>query len=425
MDPAIDVTELARSSVDLIKDVGPAALALALVATLPGLLGRSGRTELRLALRGLVGGRRPRPRQLALGLAIPLLAVSSLSITFALEQELRNGPNRMVGTVAGPGAQDASWLLQKGTNHFMNDSRLPGRLAVGARLTPGSVTLWSELTDVVEADGDRSTSLLIARARGAGDRGVPFAVDEETARCAAPGARCTLGEGEAIVDEDLARPGGLLQVRGQTLRVVGNFADPASLLNRAVVAVHASAFDRPGGSRERPYAVIAPNELSGSMLARQVAGHTERDAVQVRSSASIRAANATFWAGNGTPLMLILVLIIMAFGSIAYFAARRGAQEQAKPALATLLALGVAPGVLARAELARALLSTLIAGVVALPIAHVVVELANSQILGFHAEVTLTMVLASMGLMVVVAATTALLLYTRVRALDVPRAMNA
>lgn len=425
MPAAVDVTQVARSTVDLVKEVGPVVLAAGLALSVAGLLRRAGRTELRLALRGLVGGRRPWPRQLVLGLAIPMLAVASLSVSLALEHELRNGPNRMVQRLAGPGAAHAQWLLQTGTNHFMNDSRLPAGLATDARRAPATVTVWSQLADVVDGAGHRSTSLVLARAGGTGDRGTPFAVVTATARCVLHDRGCAPGPGQAIVDADLASPGDVLHVRDHTLRVVANFAQPASLLNRAVVAVHDSAFDLPDGTRERPYAIIAPTAASAAALVRRIAGRPDRAAVQLRSTASIQAANATFWAGNGTPILLILILLIVAFGTIAYFTARRAAQEQAKPALATMLALGVMPGVLARAELARTLVSTLVAGAVALPLACAIVDLADSQILGFHAAVSLRMVLASMGMMVFVAAITALLLYSRVRTLEIAREMNA
>lgn len=396
---AVDVTELARSSVAVLSAAGPVALlatcaALAVVAATP-----RGRAAWMLGRRGLHGRRPSVRRQLVLGLAIPLIAVTATSVALAFELELREGPNRVLYQLVGSAGDELSWLMQSDTRHFMNDSRLPATVVGQARGAPGVALFWSQLSDLTPRTGRPITALFIARDAPDGRRDV--AVDRATARCHAGADGCAVAVDEAITDDDVARVGAIVTLRGRRLRVVAHTAEAASLLNRAVVFVHPGAFDRTGGAREPPFAAVAEGSRGRATLQNIRARQASPDELEVSGTAQIADANRRFWAGNGTPIMLILIVLVMVFGGVAFYASRNALHEHARAEIATLLAIGVPPRVLAAAELVRTALSACVAALIGGPLALAIVALANSQILGFHAAVKPVMVAASAGLMVI------------------------
>lgn len=168
-----------------------------------------------------------------------------------------------------------------------------------------------------------------------------------------------------------------------------------------VVFVHPAAFDRSDGTRESPFAAIAAGPAGRGQLDAIRSGQPTPDGLEVRSTAEIAEANRRFWAGNGTPLLLILIVMVMVFGGVAFYASRKALHEQARAEIATLLAVGVPPQVLATSELVRTALSAGMAALIGGPLAIAIVAVANAQILGFHAAVQLSMVAASAGLMVI------------------------
>ena len=166
-------------------------------------------------------------------------------------------------------------------------------------------------------------------------------VDAATARCRVTANACALADGEAVTDDDVAPVGSTVTLRGRPLRVVAHTAKAASLLNRAVVFVTPAAFDRSDGSREPPFAAVAAGGPGRSALDAARAGERTPDELAVSSTAQIADANRRFWAGNGTPIMLILILLVMVFGGVAFYASREALHEQARAEIATLLAIGV------------------------------------------------------------------------------------
>jgi hypothetical protein len=263
---------------------------------------------------------------------------------------------------------------------------------------------WSQLSDLTPRTGRPITALIIARS-GFGRDGVrgsaPVPVDSATARCRVVAHACALRAGEAVTDDDVAPVGAALTLRGRRLRIVAHTAKATSLLNRAVVFVTPAAFDRSDGSREPPFAAVGAGARGRAALDAIRARAATPGELAVSSTAQIADANRRFWAGNGTPIMLILILLVMIFGGVAFYASRKALHEQARAEIATLLAIGVPPRVLAAAELVRTALSACVAAVVGGPLAIAIVALADSQILGFHATVKPVMVAASAGLMVV------------------------
>jgi hypothetical protein len=401
---AVDVTEFARDSVSALSATGPIALALTCAALAVVVATPRGRSAWMLGRRGLHGRRPSARRQLLMGLAIPLIAVTSTSVSLGFERELREGPNRVLFQLVGGDGRELSWLMQADTRHFMNDSRLPSMAVARLRRSPATVLYWSQLSDMTPRTGHPITALIIARSGGGRDgvrESAPVPVDAGTARCRVTASTCALTDGEAVTDDDVAPVGATVTLRGRRLRVVAHTAKAASLLNRAVVFVTPAAFDRSDGSREAPFAAVAAGGPGRAALDAVRAGQAAPDELAVSSTAQIADANRRFWAGNGTPIMLILILLVMVFGGVAFYASRKALHEQARAEIATLLAIGVPPRVLGAAELVRTAISACVAALIGGPLAVAIVALADSQILGFHATVELDMVAASAGLMVV------------------------
>ena len=397
---AVDVTELARDSVAVLSATGPVTLLVTCVALAVVVATPRGRSAWMLGRRGL-HGRRPTPRrQLLMGLAIPLIAVTATSVSLAFERELREGPNRVLYQLVGNAGDELSWLMQADTHHFMNDSRLPATAVADERPPPGVALFWSQLSDLTPRSGRPITALVIARGAAGGGAAAPAPVDRSTARCRVVAHACAVAVDEAVTDDDVAPVGAIVTLRGRRLRVVAHTATAASLLNRAVVFVHPAAFDRSGGAREPPFAAVAAGARGRATLDGIRARQASPDELEVSDTPQIADANRRFWAGNGTPIMLILIVLVMVFGGVAFYAARKALHEQARAEIATLLAIGVPPHVLATAELVRTALSACVAAVIGGPLALAIVALANSQILGFHAAVQPVMVAASAGLMV-------------------------
>ncbi len=400
MSAAVDVTELARDSVGILSAAGPIALVATCLALAVVVAGARGRSAWMLGRRGLHGRRPSARRQLLMGLAIPLIAVTSTSVSLGFERELREGPNRVLFQLVGGDGRELSWLMQADTRHFMNDSRLPTAAVAGLRRSPATALYWSQLSDITPRTGNPITALIIARSGFGGSGSAPAPVDAATARCTVMAGTCRLAEGEAVTDDDVAPVGATVTLRGRPLHVVAHTAKAASLLNRAVVFVAPATFDRSDGSREPPFAAVAAGGAGRAALDAVRAGQRTPGELAVSSTAQIADANRRFWAGNGTPIMLILILLVMIFGGVAFYASRKALHEQARAEIATLLAIGVPPRVLGASELVRTAISACVAALIGGPLAVAIVALADSQILGFHATVKPAMVAASAGLMV-------------------------
>ena len=419
------MTELARGSVAVLSVAGPVALIATSIVLAGVAVSSRGRSAWMLGRRGL-HGRRPSPsRQLLMGLAIPLIAVTATSVALAFERELREGPNRVLYGLVEDDADDLSWLLQTDTRHFMNDSRLPAGAASDAIRDPRTSLLWSQLTDITPTVGLPITSLVMARSAPGSSDAAPTRVDPASARCALSRGTCVLAAGEAIADPDVAAVGATFTLHARRLRVVAHTSRPTSLLNRAVVFVHPAMFDRTGSARDVPFAAVASGAAGRAALRAIRNRQAAPGQLDLRGTTQIADANRRFWAGNGTPILLILIVMVMIFGGVAYYASRKALHEQARAEIATLLAVGVPPQVLAIGELTRTALSAGVAALVGGPIAVAVVALANSQILGFHAVVQPLMVAASAGLMVIAGIGAIVGTAVRLRRVNLAEAMAA
>lgn len=406
-----DITAAARAVLHAVRVAGPSVAVLGLVLVVAAMATRPGRARLKLALVGLSGEARRRSSTLFLtALVVPSIAVTVLAVSLALEAEVREGPNRMVDRlVAGVGEPaDLTWVMQSGTEHFMNDSRIrdSAEAAFSASSSTGVLAYWSQLAEIEFADGGRQASLVLAPAQGESAQGEgvsPLApeVDPTTSRCDLENGRCHLEPDDVVADADVGSIGEVVTIRGRELRIVAHPRDPMSLLNRAVVFTSPDLFRTPSAttpdSDAYGFIVAGPDSR---MRAEEFLETTALDDVQLITTEEVEEANSEFWAGNGTTLVLLVIAMTTLFCGASLYNARRASQEQARVSIATLRAIGLTPARSVSVDLTRTLLITIGATAIAAPCAIGVIALTNAGILGFHAMVTPTMVVAGAGILV-------------------------
>ncbi len=425
-----DITAAARAVLHAVRIAGPGVAGLGLVLVMAAVTTRPGRARLKLALVGLSGEARRRSSTLFLtALVVPSIAVTVLAVSLALEAEVREGPNRMVDRlVAGVGEPaDLTWVMQSGTEHFMNDSRIrdSAEAAFSASSSPGVLAYWSQLAEIGFADGGRQASLVLAPAQGEGVSLLAPEVDPTSAQCELENGRCHLEPHAVVADADVGGIGEVVTIRGRDLRIVAHPLDPMSLLNRAVVFTSPDLFRAPSDATPDAdaygFIVAGPDSRS---RAEEFLASTALNDVQLISTADVEEANSEFWAGNGTTLVLLVIAMTTLFSGASLYNARRASQEQARVSIATLRAIGLTPARSVSVDLTRTLLLTVGAAVIAAPCAAAVIALTNAGILGFHAMVTPTMVVAGAGILVLADLVGSGVLWLRLSRASIVEAIN-
>jgi hypothetical protein len=419
----MDVTSLARGVVRVVRIAGPITIALALALLAASLLVRSGRARVALALAGLVGASRESAlRRFASIVLLPTMAVTVLTVSLAMEQEVREGPNRVVNEMARAGqvAGGQAWVLQTGTHHLMNNSRLDRADALVRSSDPLLVPVWAQLADLATADGNGKTALIIAPGGAAPIDLVPE-VDRGSARCVVEARGCRLRPGQAITDPDVADVGSMISVRCRPLRIVAHARRPLSLLNRAVVVTEPTVFANAAGALPPPYAITVLGPAAVPRAAKIAASLPD---AEVADSGQLRAANSTFWAGSGTPIVVILIAMSAIFSGFAGYASRRAAQEHARVGIGTLRAIGLTPGQVTAVDAARGLVAISVATLLAAPATFAMIHLADATILVFHASFGPGMLAASAGLLTLADLVASALLWRRLRATSIVEAIS-
>lgn len=397
----MDLTQLARSVVDGLRLVGtPVSLAAVLVLAGMALTPRS-RRRLMLAGRGFQARSGPSWRLWTAGILLPMLGITALAAAFAIESEIRDGQTRLaqgVEALVPPGAGQPFWVLAPGTDHFMDTSRVPlgrfGGAAPGAARSTSvlAVPFRLDLAVVTRQSGERITGLVLGPGEAGDALSPPVAGPND---CQHQERRCLLKPGEVVVDrEDGYALGESTTIRGEPYRVVGFFDRPMSLLNRTVVYANTTT----AGYPQDPfgYVAFAPDRATVEAAA--------GPDVQVLSAAEVRAYNAQFWSGNATPILMLLILLIAAFGGAAIFSAQRAEHLAVRPVFRTVRAIGLTRSEAGQIDLAHGLLRVAIPIVPALVLARLAIAALNWAVLGFHARVDLLTLAAAVG--VVIAAST-------------------
>lgn len=383
----MDLTGASRSVVDALRLLGPPVCILASAFLLAMLSSRRSRSRLLLAGRGLQHRSGPRWRVWVSGVMLPLLGISALTSAFSIEQEIRNGPNRMIGGVKDLVSQDdrpAYWVFAAGTDHFMNGSALPASadsLAFPPDVSAAAFTL--NLSTIERASGQSVTGLVLGPTSGPDSHSGPKA-------CVAAPSICSLTPGDLMADRsDGYSLGEEVHIRGTAYRVAAYFDRPMSLLNRSVVY----AVPR-NPSAAATYGLVATGERA------EIEAATKSADVQVLSTAELEGFNSSFWSGNGTPILMLLILLIAVFGGAAIFASQRAEHAAVRPVFRTIRSLGLTSVEAAQVDVARGLLRLLIPAAPALLLSWFTVKLLNASILGFHASISAATALAAIGVVV-------------------------
>ena len=386
----VDLTELSRNVIDVLAWVGPWLTGLTLAGFALMAVNKRSRARLLLAGRGYQHKGGPRWRLWIAGTLIPLVGLTALATAFAIEAEIRNGPNRMAAgleSLVPPTEGERFWVLEAGTDHFMNESVVGD----GVFDHPGEASLAAFTLDLasIQADGnDRVTGLVLGPGRAGPLVSPRISGDSECERAA---DRCELRPGELVADpDDGYQLGQSLHIRGETYRVVAYFDRPMSLLNRSVVYAIP-----PRGSAQAAFGFVvdAPNR---QVVEAAVAGQ----GLQVLSTDELRERNSDFWAGNGTPILMLLILMIAVFGGSAIFAGQRAEHAAVRPVFRTVRSVGLTSIEAAQVDLARGLLRVLIPAPLAVVVSCLAIGLLNHVILGFHASVEAGTVTAALGVVI-------------------------
>ncbi|MGH1502968.1 MAG: hypothetical protein ACRBI6_05390 [Acidimicrobiales bacterium] len=381
----VDIPAIARAIVGGIATVGPILCAVGVAYVSAALLGpRPRRARYALARRGFdpEGHLIPLDR----GVVLATAAIVSLAVSFAIEEEVRVGPNRAIDQLLPEGAE--TWVLQHGTDHFMNNSAIDPASAeqVLAQLSDmgeGAVLVSGTLASVTVGE-DRVTGFVFAlpTSQNPVPRRGHTCESESDQPCLLPrsGAIVDAGEGVGIGDS--------ISVRGVPLEVVAHPERPRSLLNRLVVYVDHEAFARiEPGSRYFAIATTAPVAELGPLPA----------GLEALSTDELRQRNEAFWAGNGTPLLLLLILLVMTFASTALYGALRTDYDRHRRLLSTLWALGQTRTEMLDTFLLRSLHLTALAAPPAAALSWILMAASSATILGFNGRITLLHLLGATG----------------------------
>jgi len=395
----VNITTWAQAVVTAIRWVGPVFVGLALLLLGVYLASSTGRARIRLALRGLKGKRRMLARSLLAGTLVPALGAMALAVSLSLESEIRDGPNRVLVQLSGlADSSRVAWILEKGTGHFMDDSSLATMQHISGTYSANIIPFWSQLA-LVDTPRGQLAGLVVALPIPSGSLVFGPLVNASTAKCSLVRDRCRLGAGQAITDGNAASVGKHITIRGQQLTVAANPDQPVSMLNRAVVFVAPSLFQLSGGSMAAPYGAI----VGGPNPAQEARAYVDLHHIQnfeILTESQLEANNSAFWAGNGTPLILMIITLSALFSGVALYAGRRASLEQARVELGTLRTLGLSAWHACAVDLCRALIKALVGSVLAWPFAVALINVTDAQIFGFHGELTAPTMAAGCGVII-------------------------
>ncbi len=393
----LDVTTIVRTVMRVATIGGPILVGCAFFVILrPLVAGKGGRWRFKLAIRG-VEPMSSRWRQLVAGTLVPVVGLVALNVSFAIEEEIREGPERAIEGLVAATHGEASWVLQAGTQHFMNDSRIPNgsadtliQLAADSGIAAGA---FEAVFSQIQIKGRVVTSHIFSAPEGS-----PLLPNLQS--CIRED--CRIGERGVIADAGEGIPvGSTVSIRGHTFDVVAHSTAPRSLLNRAVFYVTPEGFRRFDAPNETRYGVVIAADRSVTEALVAEAGLS--DSTDVQTTADLLEANRTFWTGGGTPLVLILISMVGILGGASLYAARREEQEHHRELLGTMWALGLTRPATIEIDLIRAVTKVLLGALAAIPIAWLIVQAMNAAVLGFNAVMRPAHVFASAGVFLLAA----------------------
>jgi hypothetical protein len=305
------------------------------------------------------------------GTALATLAILLVSATSGVETEVADGPLRPVDQLLSVApAGRVSLVLQSPNITFMDESAIP-RDAIERLVAAGSqagIDVVPFGKHLFNLDGGSALEISLpdqayAAASGSSDSSRP----------------CS--QRTAIVDTTTkAQVGDTITLNDAEL-TVARVRDQAAQMNRSIALVADSTVrECVLSSTSTAYfgAVIGgTTHEAGQLLA--AAGLTRYAAV---SEAAFKENNRDFWRANATPILLQLILYLALFSAFAAAGERQSTLQRNSREIGMLHAMGVSIRTLRAIERRRAFRVTMIATLVAAPLAIPVVAAFNASELG-------------------------------------------
>lgn len=405
----VDITEVGRTFIDVAEEVSPYLLGLAGIQVASMALNRGGRRNLKMAYRG-VGVSRTPYKTLMSGMLLPSIGVATLGTALMIEDGIHRGAGENISSMtksleeAHPG-KEVVWTLQKGTNHFMNDSDLPPQIfqdiSATEQVTNGSfmtAPFYRDLVTIPTPYSENQAGMIIS-VSGASPI-LPEVKDGAICEMVPEEKICDLKGDEIILDEGEGfNVGDNVEIRGHDFTVVGFPEEDQSLVNRLIAFTGVS--EEMTNKDHYGYASLVENKEDAVKLMQDLGLNEEVDVLDTKE---FLEANEDFWSHNGTPLLILLIGDIAVFAGVTFTSMKKFEQERDGPVLATLRAIGASKGQVAQQQYARNSIQISKGIVPGAAAAGVSTAAINSMLPGFAGTVTPKMIFASAGISLAVQA---------------------
>ncbi len=413
----VDLNEMGRNTVDVMTQYSPYML-LAGGAFVGGLAlsrNRLDQSKLRLANRGLDYNNKNRLQSAFAGTLIPAIGAIALTTSFSIEEEIRTGPNRVISAIEADISdqddnRDLYWVLQDDTDYFMNtssisfDDKKEQKNFFAQAENNNELDILPFHLDLTEIDmpqnhrHNHQPALVIGAPSEDKTTPSPIYPETETSDCMKAENSCVLESDELIIDTNEGiNIGDTITVRGEEYNVAGLAKDSRSLLNRLAVFTSQEGVERFRKSDDNSYYGLAVEAESLEDIEELLQEFGMDDSQEILSTEELLDNNSEFWEGNGTTLMMLLIMNISAFGGISMYERKRAEQEYNRSDIATLRSLGMSVKDIAQIDFARATITTAKASIPVMPVSYVVSEMSNVGIAGFNSEIDSAMVAGAAG----------------------------
>ena len=400
---SVDITEAGRGFIDVAETAAPILLGAAALQIGAMTLTRPGRKNLEMSALGLHSNERNIYKTLIGGMLLPTIGIGALSTALMIEDGIHRGADKNISSITSslkaehPNKQ-VTWILQKGSNHFMNDSDIsPGvyndvkqQISDQGQSTMNVSPFYRDLVTLPTKYSDNQASMIIS-VSGAS----PILPEvKDGAICDIQGQRCNLKEDEIIVDEGEGfNIGDSVQIRGHQFRVVAYPREDQSLVNRLIAYTGVS-----DAMTDKSHYGLASLVDSKEDTVRLIEDMHLEDQLDVLSTEEFMDLNNDFWSHNGTPLLILLIGDIAIFAGVTFSAMKKFEQERDRPVLATLRAVGASSSQIAHQQYARTTIQTSKGILPGAAIAGLTAVAINNLLPGFSGEITPSMIAASSGL---------------------------
>jgi hypothetical protein len=312
----------------------------------------------------------------------------------AMELSIGDAASREGFVVDG---KTVTFELEKGTEDFMNDSRIPR--ATGDELIQKLAVEGTPAApftrELVHIEKNASEPGFVVGFRDAPGRPSPLSprIVTETAQCETVDQQCVLQPHEIILDENEGYEiGATVNIRGEDYEVVAFTQTPHSLIHREVGYVEMD---------ENPseyYGVVAltdnPEDIAHTADAIPSDKHLEMLTID-----ELKENNKKFWDGSSMPLVLLMDASILGLGAGMFTMMRRNEQTRDAQLIGMARAVMLSNRDVGLMQQTRLLMQTVGGASVAWVAGKAIeVDVLNKVVAGFHTDLSPTMVAGAAGL---------------------------